>query len=220
MQDIRIAVDIGGTFTDIEILDAASGAIHQIKTPSTPKDPSEGLLRGVREASERFGFPLSAVSYLLHGTTIATNAVLQRRLAKGAVVTTAGFEDVMQIGRHGRTDVYAITLAQPAPLVPRSACFGVKERMAADGAVLTPLDEESVEAVAGQIKRSGAQAVAVCLLHAYANPEHERRVGEILAKALPGVAISLGSDLSPEIREYERMSTAALNAMLVHIVQS
>lgn len=220
MQDIRIAVDIGGTFTDIEILDASTGAIHQIKTPSTPKDPSIGLLTGIREASQRFGFPLSAVSYLLHGTTIATNAVLERKLAKGAVVTTAGFEDVMQIGRHGRTDVYAITLAQPAPLVPRSACFGVKERMAADGAVLTPLDEESVEAVAGQIKRSGAQAVAVCLLHAYANPTHERRVGEILAKALPGVAISLASDLSPEIREYERMSTTALNAMLVPIVQS
>jgi len=101
---IRIAVDIGGTFTDIEILDAATGQIHQMKTPSTPSDPSIGLITGIQEASRRFGFSMDQVQYLLHGTTIATNAVLERKLPLGAVVTTAGFEDVMQIGRHGRTD--------------------------------------------------------------------------------------------------------------------
>lgn len=218
-QDIRIAVDIGGTFTDIEILDATSGAIHQIKTPSTPADPSIGLLTGIRQASERFGFPMEAVQYLLHGTTIATNAVLERKLPLGAVVTTAGFEDVMQIGRHGRTDVYAITLAQPEPLVARRFCFGVRERVNAAGEITVPLDEASVRRVAGQLAKAGVKSVAVCLLHAYANPAHERRIGAILAELLPNVAITLASDISPEIREYERMSTTALNAMLVPIVQ-
>ena len=219
-QDIRIAVDIGGTFTDIEILDAGTGAIHQIKTPSTPKDPSVGLLTSIRQASERFGFPLEAVQYLLHGTTIATNAVLERKLPLGAVVTTAGFEDVMQIGRHGRKDVYAITLEQPEPLVARRFCFGVEERVGADGRIIAPLQEEGVRRIASELARAGVKSVAVCLLHAYANPAHERRVGEILSDMLPGVAISLASDISPEIREYERMSTTALNALLVPIVQS
>jgi len=217
--DIRIAVDIGGTFTDIEILDANSGAIHQIKTPSTPADPSIGLLTGIRQASERFGFPMEAVQYLLHGTTIATNAVLERKLSLGAVVTTAGFEDVMQIGRHGRTDVYAITLAQPQPLVARRLCFGVTERVNAAGEIAVPLDEDDVRRIAVEIASAGVKSVAICLLHAYANPAHERRVGAILAELLPEVAITLASDISPEIREYERMSTTALNAMLVPIVQ-
>ena len=180
-QDIRIAVDIGGTFTDIEIMDVGTGAIHQIKTPSTPQDPSVGLLTGMREAARRFGFALSAVRYLLHGTTIATNAVLERKLPAGAVVTTAGFEDVMQIGRHGRRDVYAITLAQPEPLVPRRRCFGVAERVGADGRVVTALDEDSVRDVAAALMRADVKSVAVCLLHAYANPAHERRVGELIA---------------------------------------
>jgi N-methylhydantoinase A len=218
-QDIRIAVDIGGTFTDIEIMDVGTGAIHQIKTPSTPADPSVGLLTGIRAASRRFGFALPSVHYLLHGTTIATNAVLERKLPAGAIVTTAGFEDVMQIGRHGRRDVYAITLSQPEPLVPRSRCFGVQERIGARGNVLKVLDEDDVRRVAALLARADVKSIAVCLLHAYANPAHERRVGELLAALLPGVAISLSSDISPEIREYERMSTTALNALLMPIVQ-
>ena len=219
VPQIRIAVDIGGTFTDIEILDAANGAIHQIKTQSTPSDPSIGLLAGIREASARFGFSMDEVQYLLHGTTIATNAVLERKLPLGAIVTTAGFEDILQIGRHGRTDVYAITLAQPDPLVNRRLCFGVRERVNAAGEITVPLDEADVQRIANAIAEAGVKSVAVCLLHGYANPEHERRIGAILAQRLPEVAITLASDLSPEIREYERMSTTALNAMLVPIVQ-
>lgn len=217
--EIHIAVDIGGTFTDIEILDVRTGALHQIKIPSTPTDPSIGLLDGIRQASKRFGFPLSAVKYLLHGTTIATNAVLERKLPVGAVVTTAGFEDVMQIGRHGRTDVYAITLTPPEPLIMRKNCFGVAERMNAKGEVTQPLDENSVRTVAEALGHAGVRSVAVCLLNAYANPAHERRVGELLGGLLPTVSVSLSSDISPEIREYERMSTTALNAMLMPIVQ-
>ncbi|WP_075215949.1 hydantoinase/oxoprolinase family protein [Mongoliimonas terrestris] len=215
---IRIAVDIGGTFTDIEILEAATGRVHQFKTPSTPEDPSIGLIGGIRAAAERFGFPLSAVEHILHGTTIATNAVLERKLPAGAVVTTAGFEDVLEIGRHGRRDVYALTLTPRPPLVPRQLCFGVPERVGPDGRVRVPLDDAAVRAVADRLLAAGVRAVAVCLLHAYANPVHERRVGEILAAALPGVAVSLSSDVSPEIREYERLSTTVLNALLIPVV--
>ncbi len=217
-REIRVAVDIGGTFTDLEIFDSATGAVHQHKTPSTPADPSIGLLAGVTDASRRFGFPLAAVRQVLHGTTIATNAVLERKLPRGAVLTTAGFEDLMQIGRHGRRDVYALTANPPPPLVRRSLCLGITERMRADGSILTPLDEASVRHAAAVLKDAGVEAVAICLLHAYANPMHEKRVGEILAEALPGVAISLSSEISPELREYERLSTTALNALLVPIV--
>ncbi|MFG1374705.1 hydantoinase/oxoprolinase family protein [Xanthobacter oligotrophicus] len=217
---IRIAVDIGGTFTDIEILDAATGEIHQMKTPSTPSDPSIGLLTGIREASERFGFSLDQVQYLLHGTTIATNAVLERKLPLGAVVTTAGFEDVMQIGRHGRTDVYAITASPPPALVKRRLSFGVPERMGADGRIITALDEQAVEALAGALDQAGVKSVAVCFINAYANAAHERRAGEILRALLPGVEVSLSCDISPELREYERMSTTLLNALLVPVVKT
>ncbi|KTQ95591.1 5-oxoprolinase [Aureimonas ureilytica] len=216
---IRIAVDIGGTFTDIEILDGRTGEIHQMKTPSTPSDPSIGLLTGIREASERFAFSLDEVQYLLHGTTIATNAVLERKLPLGALVTTAGFEDLMQIGRHGRTDVYAITATPERPLVKRRFSYGVAERVGADGRVIEPLDETGVEALAERLREAGVRSVAVCFLHSYANPAHERRVGEILRERLPGVEVSLSCDISPELREYERLSTTALNALLVPVVK-
>ena len=217
-RELRVAVDIGGTFTDLEIFDSGTGAIHQHKTPSTPADPSIGLLAGIRAASERFDFPLGAVRQVLHGTTIATNAVLERKLPTGAVLTTAGFEDLLQIGRHGRKDVYALTASPAAPLVRRSLCLGIAERMRADGSVMTQLDEASVRRAAATLREAEVRAIAVCLLHAYANPAHERRVGEILAEALPGVAVSLSSDISPELREYERLSTTVLNALLVPIV--
>ncbi|MDP2802106.1 MAG: hydantoinase/oxoprolinase family protein [Phreatobacter sp.] len=215
---VRIAVDIGGTFTDIEVLDGATGLVHQFKTPSTPRDPSVGLIEGIRQASRKFGFDTAHIEQILHGTTIATNAVLERKLPDGAVLTTAGFEDVLAIGRHGRRDVYAITLSPPPPLIPRRHAFGVVERVRADGSVETALDEASVRAAAARIREAGASAVAVCFLHAYANPVHERRAGAILAEELPGIAISLSSDISLEIREYERLSTTVLNALLMPVV--
>jgi N-methylhydantoinase A len=215
---VRIAVDIGGTFTDIEVLDGATGVVHQFKTPSTPSDPSVGLIVGIRQAAHSFGFDPAHIEQILHGTTIATNAVLERKLPDGAILTTAGFEDILEIGRHGRRDVYAITLSPPPPLVPRRHAFGVVERMRADGTVETALGEASVRAAAARIRDAGASAVAVCFLHAYANPAHERRAGAILAEELPGIAISLSSDISLEIREYERLSTTVLNALLMPVV--
>jgi N-methylhydantoinase A len=219
-RPVRVAVDIGGTFTDLQVLDVATGATFAAKTPTTPDDPSEGLLTGLREAGGRFGFALTDISALLHGTTIATNAVLQRRLPAGALITTAGFEDVLEIGRHFRRDVYASKAEPRAMLIPRARRFGVRERVRAGGAVETPLDEAGVRAIAERLCAAGVRAVAVSLLHAFSNPAHERRIAEILAAAAPDVDVSLSHEVSPEIREFERTSTTVLNALLMPVVRS
>lgn len=214
----RIAVDIGGTFTDLQVLNEATGESRAHKTPTTPDDPSEGLLKGVREAAAQFGFRLEQVSALMHGTTIATNAVLERKLPNGALLTTAGFEDVLEIGRHVRKQVYSMKAEPRALLVPRSRRFGVRERIDARGRVAEPLDEASAREAAARVADSGAEVCAVALLHAYANPAHERRLAQILRAANPKLHVSLSSDVSPEIREFERTSTTVLNALLMPVV--
>jgi N-methylhydantoinase A len=216
-RPVRIAVDIGGTFTDLQILDARHGRVVAWKTPTTPADPSEGLMTGVREAAERFGFALSDVGMLLHGTTIATNAVLERKLARGVLLTTAGFEDVLEITRHFRRDVYGLA-PDPLPcLIERDMRLGVPERLRADGSVETPLGD--VSAVIARLKVLQPEAIAIGLLHAYANPAHEVALRDAVRAALPDVPISLSSEISPEIREYERLSTTVLNALLMPVVQ-
>ena len=216
-RPVRIAVDIGGTFTDLQILDARHGRVVAWKTPTTPADPSEGLLTGVREAAARFGFALEDVGLLLHGTTIATNAVLERKLARGVLLTTAGFEDVLEITRHVRRDIYSLA-PDPFPcLIDRDLRFGVAERMRADGSVEAPLGD--LGPVLDRLRAAAPEAVAIGLLHAYANPAHERALRDAVAAALPGVPISLSSDISPEIREYERLSTTVLNALLMPVVR-
>jgi len=219
-RPVRIAVDIGGTFTDLQVLDARSGHVHAWKTPTTPEDPSIGLLRGVAEAAERFGFALSDVGLLLHGTTIATNAVLERKLARGVLLTTAGFEDVLEIHRHVRRELYRLD-PDPFPcLIERDCRLGVPERLRADGSVETPLDEAALPALLARIDALGAETVAICLLHAYANPSHERRLQALLAAARPQLPVSISADISPEIREFERSSTTVLNALLVPVVRA
>lgn len=214
---VRIAVDIGGTFTDLQILDARQGRVVAWKTPTTPADPSEGLLTGVREAADRFGFALEDVGLLLHGTTIATNAVLERKLARGVLLTTAGFEDVLEITRHFRRDVYGLA-PDPFPcLIERDMRLGVPERLRADGRVEAPLGD--LAPVLARLREAAPEAVAIGLLHAYANPAHEQALRDAVAAALPGVPISLSSEISPEIREYERLSTTVLNALLMPVVQ-
>ena len=219
-RPVRIAVDIGGTFTDLQILDARSGAVVAWKTPTTPEDPSIGLLTGVTEAAARFGFALSDVGLLLHGTTIATNAVLERKLARGVLLTTAGFEDVLEITRHFRRDVYGLA-PDPFPvLVPRDRRLGVAERMRASGTVETALDQATLPALLARIDAAQAEAVAISLLHAYANPAHEQALKAWLAQVRPGLPVSISSEISPEIREYERSSTTVLNALLVPVVKA
>jgi len=216
---VRIAVDIGGTFTDLQILDENSGVTHALKTPTTPDDPSKGLAQGLREAAETLGFSLGQVSALMHGTTIATNAVLQRRLARAALVTTAGFEDVLEIGRHVRKEVYANRAEERVLLIPRRHRFGLDERMRADGTAETAPDASAIKRIIAQLRAAEPEAIAVCLLHAYANPAHEERLASALAEAFPDVPLSLSHRICPEVREFERTSTTVLNAMLVPVIQ-
>jgi N-methylhydantoinase A len=215
---VRLAVDIGGTFTDLQVFDARTGRLSTLKTPTTPEDPSIGLMRGVKEAAARFGFALADVGYLLHGTTIATNAVLERKLPEGALVTTAGFEDVLEIGRHYRREVYALNPRVPPALIPRDQRIGIDERIRADGSVATPLTGAALDGLVRRLEALEVSALAVCLLNAYLNPEHERRVAEHVGQALPSLRVSCSSELSAEIREYERTSTTVLNALLMPVV--
>lgn len=215
---IRIGIDIGGTFTDLQILDETTGALSSFKTPTTPQDPSIGLVTGIRGVAERTGFAMADVRLLVHGTTIATNAVLQRRLANGVLVTTHGFEDVLEIGRHGRKDIYGLKPRQEPPLIARDRRLGLAERMRADGSVETELTDAALEAVVARIEALEAEAVAVSLINAFVNPAHEERVAEAIARARPDLPVSTSSTVSPEIREYERTSTTVLNALLMPIV--
>ena len=215
---IRIGIDIGGTFTDLQILNERTGALSSFKTPTTPEDPSIGLLTGLSEAGERYGFSLADIRLLLHGTTIATNAVLERKLARGVLLTTAGFEDVLEIGRHNRRDIYGARQRKQEPLVTRDRRFGVPERMRADGTVETPLDTAALEPLAARIEAAAPGAIAVTLLHAYRNDAHEKALATWLGSRFPDVPVSLSSDIGPEIREFERSSTTVLNALLLPVV--
>jgi N-methylhydantoinase A len=217
---VRIAVDIGGTFTDLQVLDESTGASFAHKVPSQPADPAAALVEGLRQAAARFGFALQQVSMLIHGTTIATNAVLERKLPRGGLITTAGFEDVLEIGRHLRKDIYANRAEARSLLIPRSRRFGVRERMRADGSVETPLDADHLRGVLAGIEKAGVECLAICCLNAHVNPAHEQAIAKRVEVMLPGLPLSLSSDISPEFREYERSSTTVLNALLMPVVSS
>ncbi|MGE0751753.1 MAG: hydantoinase/oxoprolinase family protein [Variibacter sp.] len=203
-----LGVDVGGTFTDLVLFDREAGALRVLKTPSTPRNQAEGILTGI----EKLGVTPEKLERMVHGTTVATNTALERDGARLAVLVTAGHKDVLVVGRGNRMNVYNIKAPPTQPLVPRSQCIEVRERMRVDGTVLTPLDAAQVDAVADQLAAQGVEAVAICFLHAYANPAHERQCAERLAKRLPGVTITTSADVLPEFREYERFSTTALNA--------
>jgi N-methylhydantoinase A len=200
-----LGVDVGGTFTDLAAL--VGGRVVTAKVPSTPHDQSVGAMAVLRAAE------LGEVAAFAHGMTVATNALLERRGARTALVTTEGFRDVLEIARQARPSLYDLTRRRPAPLVPRALRFCVRERMGPDGE-LEPLDERSVAAVVDALRAAEVEAVAVCLLFAFLHPEHERRVGEAVRDALPGVHVSLSSEVLPEMREFERMSTTVADAYL------
>ena len=216
---IRVGIDIGGTFTDLQIHDPRQRVIRSYKVATTPEDPSIGLIKGLTEASQRYRFALQDIGYILHGTTIATNAVLERKFPRGALVTTAGFEDILEIGRHSRREIYSVRPQPAQPLIERRLRFGVVERMTASGHPEIPLTDAAVSDLVERLRRADVVTVAVCLLNAYLNPDHEKRVAERLARDLPSIAVSLSSEVSPEIREYERSNTTALNALLIPVVR-
>lgn len=215
----RLGVDIGGTFTDI-VLTSDDGKYVSLKVSSTPDDYSRGILEGTLELLARQGVDREAVGELVHGTTVATNAIVENRGALTALITTRGFRDVLELRRLRVPELYSLNYEPPKTLVERRLRVEVDERLDPGGSVLTPLDEKSVQAAIDRIENDGATAVAVCLLHSYRNPAHERRVGELVRERLPGVYLSLSIDVLPEIREYERTSTTVVNSYIGPIVQS
>ncbi len=216
---VRIGIDIGGTFTDLQVLDQRTGRSGSVKTPTTPEDPSIGLMAGVDEAARRFGFALGDISLLLHGTTIATNAVLERKLPRGVLLATEGFRDVLEIGRHARRDIYGLRQQRAAPLISRERRVGVAERMRADGSVERGLSPAALDQAVSEVRQLDAETVAISLLHATVNPSHEQALRDHILKACPGLPVSISSEVSAEIREYERTSTTVLNALLVPVVR-
>jgi N-methylhydantoinase A len=213
MSSYRIAFDVGGTFTDLVVIDEETNEIGITKILTTPQDPSVGVLEGVRRLLENHDIPPEEVTKAVHGaTTLIANAIIERKGAKTALITTKGFRDVLEFGREARYDIYDLFLHMPEPLVPRNLRKEVTERITKDGSVLVDLDEDELNDVIDELIREDIEAVGVCLLHSYKNPSHERRIGEILSKRMPDVPVTLSSELIPEIREYERTSTTVANA--------
>jgi N-methylhydantoinase A len=213
---VRMAVDIGGTFTDV-ILDRGMERLTR-KVLTTTQQPEEGVLEGARLVLADARLHFSNVDVFLHGTTLATNAIIERRGARTALIATEGFRDVLDIATESRYDQYDLTIEKPAPLVPRSLRFTVPERVDVHGEVRLALDEDAVTARVAALRDAGIEAVAICFLHSYVNPAHERRAAAILKDAMPELSITLSSEVCPEIREYERTSTAVANAYVQPLI--
>ncbi len=206
----RLAVDIGGTFTDVVL--EANGRQVTVKVLTTPDNPEQGVLDGVAKAMAEAGAQAAEVGLIIHGTTLATNALIERKGAKTALIVTEGLRDSVEMAYENRFEQYDINIDRPDPLVPRYLRWPVTERLNAAGEVLRPLDEASVAALAPKLAEHGIESLAIGLIHSYANPTHERRVAEILGAAAPELSITLSSEVCPEIREYERQSTTCANA--------
>jgi N-methylhydantoinase A len=211
-QTARIGVDIGGTFTDVAL--EVGERRFTAKTLTTSRAPEEGVLSAVHAVITEAGTEPGTVSVIIHGTTLATNALIERKGAKTALLTTEGFRDVVEIRHENRFEQYDVNIDLPEPLVPRRRRLPIRERVNAQGEILLKLDESSVITAIDKLAAEGVEAVAVGFLHSFTNPEHEHRVGEAVSRALPRVAVTLSSDVSPEMREYERFSTACANAYL------
>jgi N-methylhydantoinase A len=216
---VRIAVDIGGTFTDATLIEEETGRVQIAKTLTTPADPSEGFMTAVERALSDAALAASDVGFVVHATTVATNAIIEGKVARSGFVTTEGFRDLLEIARQVRPSLYDTQFEKPRPLVPRDRAVEVRERLGPKGEVVTSLDAATVRDAAAVLAREGVESVAVCLLHSYVNPEHERHVGAILAEELPGVPVSLSSEVAPEFREYLRASTTVINAVIRPVVE-
>ncbi len=215
---VRLGVDIGGTFTDLVL--EQGDLRHSVKVLTTPKAPEEAIVDGMHRVCAKAGLSVSAIAQIIHGTTLATNALIERRGAKTALITTQGFRDVIEMRTESRFEQYDLNLVLPEPLLPRNRRYTVAERMDARGDVLIPLDRAEVEALADTLREGDYQSVAVGLLHSYVNDAHERLIGQILADRLPGVMVSLSCDVSPQMREYERFNTTVANAYIKPLMAS
>src|SRR5690349_21883873 len=221
-MNFTIGIDVGGTYTDLVAIHERGTTVFA-KSPTTPQDQSVGVMAGLDELARRLNLTraqvLSATDRIVHGTTVATNALLERKGAKVALLTTEGHRDVIEMREGLKPDRYDLRSPPPAPLVPRDLRFGVKERLRANGEVLIPLDAKSLDDAIAAIRTSGATSVAVCFLHSYLNPVHELAAVERLQQALPDISISRSSDVLPQIKEYERVSTTIVNAYVEPVVR-
>ena len=211
-HNYRLGFDIGGTFTDFLLVDEVTGLSYLGKCLTTPEDPSIGVMRGMGPVLEEAGISGHDIEIAIHGTTLITNALIEKAGAKTAFLTTEGFRDVPEMGTEVRYDIYDLFLRKPEPLAPRNLRYEVRERVDYLGNVETPLDDQGLREAARHMKQEGVEAVAVAFLHSFRNTAHEERAGSVLADEIPGVRISLSSAVAPEIREYERMSTTIANA--------
>ncbi len=215
---MRIGIDVGGTFTDMVLVDDARGKVYYTKTSTTPRDLAQGVINGIDKILSISGAKLEEIDYIVgaHGSTIGTNALIERKGAKVGLITTRGFRDVLEIGRVQRPPegLYDFNVDNPLPLVPRYLRQGVTERVDRDGKVIVPLNESEVEEAVRFFKAEGVEAIAICFLFSFLNPSHERRAAEICKAIYPEALVSLSSELAPEFREYERTSTTVLNAYL------
>jgi N-methylhydantoinase A len=221
-QTYKIGIDVGGTFTDFVAIDR-SGNTTICKSPSTPRDQSIGVLEGLGILADRLGLDigvmLARTERIVHGTTVATNALLERKGSKTGLLTTTGHRDILEMREGLKPDRYNLRMAPPEPLVPRDLRRPVAERLTHDGRVLVPLDEDVLRAECTLLREVGVEAVAICFLHAYRNPVHELRAAEIVAEMIPGVYVSTSSEVLPQIKEYERLSTTVVNAYVGPIVK-
>ncbi|MCO4839214.1 MAG: hydantoinase/oxoprolinase family protein [Rhodobacteraceae bacterium] len=215
---IRMGVDIGGTFTDVVI--EVEGKQYSTKVLTTYIAPENAIIDGLHQVCAKAGVTPSDIGQIIHGTTLATNALIERRGAKTALITTSGFRDVIEMRTESRFEQYDLNLTLPEPLIPRQSRFTISERVDATGGVLIDLDRAEVEAVADQIKTAGYESIAVGLIHSYLNPDHERMVRVVLAEKLPDVMVSLSSEVSPQMREYERFNTVVANAYIKPLMKS
>ena len=218
-DQFRVGVDIGGTFTDLVMIDLMSGRLYNEKVLTTPHDPSECVLQGVKKILESNGVATNDVQQVIHGTTLVANAVIERRGAPVALITTKGFRDIQEIGTELRYDTYDLFMETPEPLVPRHWRYEVPERTGPNGEIITPLDEAAVVNVVRQIAETEVTAVAISLLHGFRNSRHEQEIREIIIREAPHLVVCISSDVMPEIGEYERTSTTICNAYVLPVFQ-
>jgi N-methylhydantoinase A len=217
-EGIRIGIDIGGTFTDFAL--DKDDHFHTTKVLTTHQAPEQAIMNGLQTIMSQTASKPEDVELIIHGTTLATNAIIEQKGARVAMLTTMGFRDVLELGTESRFDQYDLNLVKPKPLVERAARFTISERLAADGSVLLPIDLAAIKEIAGELDKNKIESVAICFLHSFTNPQHEQKAADELRKYLPNIYISLSSQVAPEIREYERFSTTVANAYVQPLMDS
>ena len=214
----RLGIDSGGTFTDVVLFDDRKKTLHIAKTPSTPANPAIGVINGIKKIVSQVGIQPGEIASLVHGTTVATNALLEYKGIRTALILTEGFKDILSIGRQDRPKLYDYFEKRPEPFIPRHLRFEVSERTLYTGEIFRALDEKKILSIIEELKKKEIKGIAVCLLHSYANPTHEKRIKEIFKEQYPEAVVSTSHEILPEFREYERMSTTVINTYVMPII--